>query len=159
MAEFTNNEILKSASVDWLTVFKVLVEFNITTKKIIVMDELQYIGKSNSAFPSIMQKIWEPLLKDANIMLILCGSLVSLMRSQTLDYSSPLYGRRTGQIKKGFITNYAAFIYEDDCCEKMWELSVLNTWGFQFDKVGRYWGSITSEIDHVAIDTTGKILC
>ena len=32
-------------------------------------------------------------------MLILCGSLVSLMKSQTLDYSSPLYGRRTGQIK------------------------------------------------------------
>ena len=32
-------------------------------------------------------------------MVILCGSLVSLMKSQTLDYSSPLYGRRTAQIK------------------------------------------------------------
>lgn len=32
-------------------------------------------------------------------MLILCGSLISLMQSQVLDYSSPLYGRRTGQIK------------------------------------------------------------
>ena len=32
-------------------------------------------------------------------MIILCGSLISLMESQTLAYSSPLYGRRTGQIK------------------------------------------------------------
>ena len=39
------------------------------------------------------------MLKGANIMLVLCGSLVSLMKSQTLDYGSPLYGRRTAQIK------------------------------------------------------------
>ena len=32
-------------------------------------------------------------------MLILCGSLISLMKAQTLDYGSPLYGRRTAQIK------------------------------------------------------------
>ena len=39
------------------------------------------------------------MLKDADVMLILCGSLVTLMQRQTLDYSSPLYGRRTAQIK------------------------------------------------------------
>ncbi len=32
-------------------------------------------------------------------MVILCGSLISMMRSQTLAYDSPLYGRRTAQIK------------------------------------------------------------
>lgn len=99
VAEFTGNELLKSATVDWYTVFKTLVEYKTETKKIIALDEFQYIGKSNAAFPSIMQKVWDSLLKYANIMLILCGSLVSLMKSQTLDYSSPLYGRRTGQIK------------------------------------------------------------
>ncbi len=99
VAEFTGNELLKSATVDWYTVFKTLVEYKTETKKIIVLDEFQYIGKSNAAFPSIMQKVWDTILKYANIMLILCGSLVSLMKSQTLDYSSPLYGRRTGQIK------------------------------------------------------------
>ena len=99
VAEFTGNELLKSAAVDWYTVFKTLIEYKTETKKIIVLDEFQYIGKSNAAFPSIMQKVWDTLLKNANIMLILCGSLVSLMKSQTLDYSSPLYGRRTGQIK------------------------------------------------------------
>ena len=327
VSEFTGNEILKSASVDWLTVFKTLIEYKTKTKKIIVFDEFQYIGQSNPAFPSIMQKIWDVLLKDSNIMLILCGSLVSLMKSQTLDYSSPLYGRRTGQIrlkqipfsyyheffdncsnnkllpfyavtggvpkyietlcdytdvykaieqnvlnsqsflyeepyfllqkevseigsyfsliksiangnhklaniatdlslkqtgltkylkvlmdldlierevpvtetaleksksglyritdnfiafwfkfiypyrsylekgetafvlsqiKKCFVQNYAAFVYEDVCRAKMWELSAADNWRFHIDKVGRYWGAKAGEIDIVAIDTIGK---
>lgn len=326
VAEFTGNELLTTAAVDWLTVFKTLLEHKTKTKKIIVFDEFQYIGQSNSAFPSVMQKIWDTLLKDANIMLILCGSLVSLMKSQTLDYSSPLYGRRTGQvrlkqipfahyheffegrtnnellpfyavtggvpkyietfrgytdiyeaieenvlnsqsflyeepffllqkevseigsyfslikaiaagnrkladiaanlglkqtgltkylkvltdldlierevpvtetapeksksglyrltdnfiafwfkfvypyraylekgetkfvlsqIKKGFVQNYASFVYEDVCREKMWELSAASFWDFHFDKVGRYWGAKAGEIDIVAIDTIG----
>lgn len=326
VAEFTGNELLKSAAVDWLTVFKTLIGYKTETKKIIVLDEFQYIGQSNAAFPSIMQKVWDTVLKDANVMLILCGSLVSLMKSQTLDYSSPLYGRRTGQIKlkqipfshyheffegranndllpfyavtggvpkyietfcgytdiyeaieqnvlnsqsflyeepyfllqkevseigsyfslikaiamgnrklsdiatnlglkqtgltkylkvlidldlierevpvtepvpeksksglyritdnfiafwfkfvypyraylekgetsfvlsqikKGFVQNYAAFVYEDVCREKMWELSAADTWDFHFDKVGRYWGAKAGETDIVAIDTTG----
>ena len=33
-------------------------------------------------------------------MLILCGSLINMMTSQVLSYNSPLYGRRTAQIKK-----------------------------------------------------------
>ena len=329
VAEFTGNELLKSAAVDWLTVFKTLIDYKTETKKVIVLDEFQYIGQSNSAFPSIIQKVWDTVLKDANVMLILCGSLVSLMRSQTLDYSSPLYGRRTGQIKlkqipfshyheffeertnndllpfyavtggvpkytetfcgytdiyeaieqnvlnsqsflyeepyfllqkevseigsyfsiikaiamgnrklsdiatnlglkqtgltkylkvlidldlierevpvtepapeksksglyriadnfiafwfkfvypyraylekgetafvlsqikTGFAQNYAAFVYEDVCREKMWELSAANFWDCHFDKVGRYWGAKAGEIDIVALDSTGEDL-
>lgn len=36
-------------------------------------------------------------------MVILCGSLISMMETQTLNYNSPLYGRRTGQIRLGQI--------------------------------------------------------
>ena len=329
VAEFTNNELLKSANVDWLTVFRILSEHKSDSKKIIVIDEFQYIGQSNSSFPSIMQKIWDTILAKSNVMLILCGSLVSLMKSQTLDYSSPLYGRRTAQIrlkqiqfkhysefyegksdeellpyyaitggvpkyietfqsyddvytaiqenvlnpqsflyeepnfllqkevseigsyfsvikaiamgnhklsdiasalglkqtgltkylkvlmdldlierevpitekvpekskrglyritdnyiafwfkfvypyraylekgeidyvlsqiKKGFIQNYASFIYEDVCRERMWTLSAENAWGFKFDRVGRYWGAKAGETDIVAIDTIGQNL-
>ncbi|KID48277.1 hypothetical protein C095_11225 [Fusobacterium necrophorum subsp. funduliforme B35] len=32
-------------------------------------------------------------------MIILCGSLISMMYSEVLAYSSPLFGRRTAQIK------------------------------------------------------------
>lgn len=99
VSDFINNKLLKNAIVDWYDIFKYLSEYKTNTKKIIVMDEFQYLGLSNIAFPSIMQRIWDLLLKDSNIMLILCGSLVNLMTLQTLNYSSPLYGRRTAQIK------------------------------------------------------------
>ena len=100
VAEFVNSELLKNAHIDnWEIIFKSLLEDKAEAKKVIIIDEFQYLGKSNPAFPSIFQKIWDTILKDSNIMVILCGSLISMMESQTLSYSSPLYGRRTGQIK------------------------------------------------------------
>lgn len=100
VAGFTNNELLKAASnLNWDLVFKTLIDYNPKEKKLIVIDEFQYLGKTNAAFPSIFQRIWDTILKDKNVMVILCGSLISMMEAQTLSYSSPLYGRRTGQIK------------------------------------------------------------
>lgn len=100
VADFTKNELLKSAKVDnWEIIFKALLSENKEEKLILVIDEFQYLGKSFPAFPSVFQKIWDTILKAENIMVILCGSLISMMESQTLNYSSPLYGRRTGQIK------------------------------------------------------------
>ena len=99
-AEFINSDLLRNVTVsDWDTIFKAIMATEFETKPIIVIDEFQYIGKSNSAFPSIMQRIWDTILKDKSVMLILCGSLITMMKEQTLEYSSPLYGRRTAQIK------------------------------------------------------------
>ena len=100
VAEFTGSTLLKNAEVDnWDEIFKVLVGKTYQSKLIIVIDEFQYIGRSNAAFPSIFQRIWEEILKNANVMVIICGSLISMMESQVLAYNSPLYGRRTAQIK------------------------------------------------------------
>lgn len=98
-ADFIGNELLKSAEVkNWDVIFKAIADTTFESKPVIVIDEFQYIGKSNPAFPSIFQRIWEELLKTKPVMVILCGSLISMMESQTLSYSSPLYGRRTAQI-------------------------------------------------------------
>jgi len=100
VAEFCGNELLKNAKVDnWEILFNTLSEKANNEKLILVIDEFQYLGKSNPAFPSVFQKIWDIILQDKNIMVIICGSLISMMESQTLNYTSPLYGRRTGQIK------------------------------------------------------------
>ncbi|HPL08839.1 MAG TPA: ATP-binding protein, partial [Clostridia bacterium] len=99
-SEFTQNELLRDADIkSWDTIFKAIMTANYESKPVIVMDEFQYLGKSNSAFPSILQRIWEEILKDKEVMLILCGSLVSMIESQVLNYNSPLYGRRTSQIR------------------------------------------------------------
>jgi len=72
---------------------------NFSRKIVFVIDEFQYLAKVNNAFPSIFQRIWDEKLKEKNIFVILCGSMINMMYSTTLSYSSPLYGRRTGQIK------------------------------------------------------------
>ncbi len=99
VSDFTENELLKSADVDWISIFEQIVAFKPNEKKIIVIDEFQYISMSNAAFPSIIQKAWDTVMKDNKVMFIICGSYISLMKSLTLDYGSPLYGRRTAQIK------------------------------------------------------------
>ena len=84
---------------NWDTIFKTIADSDFETKPILVIDEFQYLGKVNPAFPSIFQRTWDEILKQKPVMVILCGSLISMMESQTLSYSSPLYGRRTAQIR------------------------------------------------------------
>ena len=67
-------------------------------KLIIVIDEFSYLVKQNPETPAEMQGIVDELLKDKNILLILSGSAVSLMQRELLSYSSPLYGRTTGNL-------------------------------------------------------------
>lgn len=99
-ADFTGNELLRQFDAkNWDVLFQTIMQTPFQEKPIIVIDEFQYIGKSNPAFPSMFQRIWEEQLKDRSVMVILCGSLISMMESQTLSYSSPLYGRRTAQIR------------------------------------------------------------
>lgn len=55
--------------------------------------------KINPAFPSILQNAWDEVLKDSHVMLILSGSLIGMMQKHALSYDSPLYGRRTAQMR------------------------------------------------------------
>lgn len=99
-ADFLNSDLLKNVEVkSWDVLFRAIIDTHFESKPVIVLDEFQYLGKSNPAFPSVFQRIWEEILKDRQVMVILCGSLISMMQSQTLAYDSPLYGRRTAQIR------------------------------------------------------------
>ena len=68
------------------------------TKVVLAIDEYQNLVKVDHSISSVLQKVWDLHLQNKNIHLILCGSIISMMYSETLDYSSPLYGRRTGSI-------------------------------------------------------------
>lgn len=100
VAELIDSDLLRNADIkNWDVLFKTIMDTPFDSKPVIVLDEFQYLGKANPAFPSIFQRIWEEILKDKSVMVILCGSLISMMESQTLAYGSPLYGRRTAQIR------------------------------------------------------------
>jgi len=115
LAEFTGNKRDGAVTYEnWYDVVSVFSEYECEAKKIIVIDELPYLVRSNTAIPSILQKIWDTDLQHKNIMLILCGSLIHMMEQYTLNYGSPLYGRRTGQIKvKQIDFQYYSEFYND----------------------------------------------
>ncbi len=100
IARTTKNSLLqKAAFSDWMDLFQAIADYEPEQKKVLVIDEFPYLVKTNPAFPSILQNAWDELLKDSNIMLILSGSLIGMMRKHALSYDSPLYGRRTSQMR------------------------------------------------------------
>lgn len=100
VARTTKNRLLQNATfTDWLDLFQVIADYEPEKKKVLVIDEFPYLMKTNSAFPSILQNAWDEVLKDKNVMLILSGSLIGMMQKHALSYDSPLYGRRTSQMR------------------------------------------------------------
>jgi AAA+ ATPase superfamily predicted ATPase len=101
MARFLQDDLLGQVTPpDWDWVFgQFCTRADFSKKVVLLIDEFQALTQVNSAFPSILQRLWDTELQVRNLMLILCGSLVGMMYRTTLAYDSPLYGRRTGQIR------------------------------------------------------------
>jgi hypothetical protein len=78
-------------AIEFLTAMK------LSQKLVLVIDEYQYLTQQDKSFSSKLQMLWDTKLSAANIHLILCGSVLSMMQSEVLNYSAPLYGRRTSQ--------------------------------------------------------------
>ena len=100
VARTTKNTLLqKAVFTDWVDLFQVIADYKPEEKNVLGIDESPYLVKINSAFPSILQNVWDEILKDSNVMLILSGSFISMMQKHALSYDSPLYGRRTAQMR------------------------------------------------------------
>ena len=85
---------------DWERAFRAVPELPYgEAKRLLVIDEFPYMCKDNSAIPSILQNLWDEALKDANVMIVLCGSAMSFMEKELLSEKNPLYGRATGIYK------------------------------------------------------------
>jgi AAA+ ATPase superfamily predicted ATPase len=66
---------------------------------VLVIDEYPYLAESDRSVSSVLQHAIDRTFKQTKLMLIVCGSSMSFMERQVLGYNSPLYGRRTAQIK------------------------------------------------------------
>lgn len=68
-------------------------------KFVFIIDEFPYWIEENKEILSEMQHLWDESLEDENIFLLLTGSSIGMMESEVLGYKSPIYGRRTGQLR------------------------------------------------------------
>ena len=66
---------------------------------VFVIDEYPYLAKAEKSFSSRLQHMIDHQWQNGQLYLILCGSSMSFMEYQVLGYESPLYGRRTAQLK------------------------------------------------------------
>ncbi|SFV66048.1 archaeal ATPase, fused to C-terminal DUF234 domain [hydrothermal vent metagenome] len=100
VADFLEDEFLRDIKLkSFEQIFSYLAKQNFSKKIVVVIDEFQYLGKLDNSIPSQFQYIVDEILKNKNIHLVLCGSIISMIYEQTLSYNSPLYGRRTSSIK------------------------------------------------------------
>lgn len=101
LSDFAGDPLLaRLKAEDWETLFNLFLQrADFSHKVVLVLDEFQYLAKTTPGYPSIIQRLWDEQIKDMPLMLILCGSLVGMMRRTCLEAESPLYGRRTGQIR------------------------------------------------------------
>lgn len=68
-------------------------------RTILVIDEFPFLAKSEPSISSRLQHLLDNEWKDSKLFLILCGSSMSYMEKEVLSEKSPLFGRRTAQIK------------------------------------------------------------
>ena len=162
LAEFTKQEYLKNANFnDWIELFKIFADVQNNQTKVLVLDEFQYLVNTNPAFTSVFQKVWDEVLSKKDIMVIICGSYINMMTRQVLSEKSPLYGRRTAQIRlaplsfceiqehyatvpfaelveqyavTGGVPKYMEFFANDSTLMENITRTVLNTNGFLYDE-------------------------
>ena len=71
---------------------------------VFVIDEYPYLAKSSASISSRLQHLIDHKWQPSQLYVILCGSSMSFMENQVLGYESPLYGRRTAQLKLSSLT-------------------------------------------------------
>lgn len=158
-AEFLGSDLLRNVEVkSWDVLFKAIMDTPFDAKPVIVLDEFQYLGKANPAFPSIFQRIWEEILKERSVMVILCGSLISMMQSQTLAYGSPLYGRRTAQIRlKQIPFHYYQEFFPDKSRRELIEMYAVTGGVPKYIELFAQSGDIYSAIEQCVLNRSGYL--
>ena len=66
---------------------------------IFVIDELPFLCEADHSIQSRLQHLLDHDWKNSRLFLILCGSSMSFMEKEILSDQSPLFGRRTAQLK------------------------------------------------------------
>ncbi|OGL88314.1 ATPase [Candidatus Uhrbacteria bacterium RIFCSPLOWO2_02_FULL_51_9] len=95
---FKDEILIKNGFGDWIEVFSYLKTKTTAERLILAIDEYPYLTENDKSTSSLFQKGWDEYLKNTKIFLILSGSSIAMMESETLNQSAPLFGRRTGQI-------------------------------------------------------------
>ncbi|MDR3121016.1 MAG: ATP-binding protein [Clostridiales bacterium] len=92
----------------WIDAFHFLATKAAEKRFILAFDEFPYAVSANRALKSILQTAIDHEFLNTGLFLILCGSHMGFMENEVLGYKSPLFGRRTAQIRLAGLDYYDA---------------------------------------------------
>lgn len=94
-----------------------------TERIVLIIDEYPYLAESDPGVSSCLQTLIDRHKDKSNLFLVLCGSSMSFMEHQVLGHQSPLYGRRTMQLRiDPFVVFDVAQMLPDAPIERIIEL-------------------------------------
>ena len=96
---FAEENSLYPKKVDSFSEAFTFIKENISGSYIIALDEFPYLIGAQKGILSEFQAIVDSILQDSQIFLMILGSSISVMENEVLNYKSPMYARRTGQIR------------------------------------------------------------
>ena len=70
-----------------------------TGRLLFVIDDYEHLTAANSGISELLCRYIDRHFIDSRLMLVICGSSIPVMESQTLGYDSPFHGRRTAQMR------------------------------------------------------------
>ena len=154
------NHILQSIDSfsTWNAAFDYITDM-VKERFVLVIDEYPYLAKAYPAISSVIQKYIDSKWKNTELFLILSGSSMSFMENQVLGYQSPLYGRRTAQIKLKKMDYYDSIQFFKDWKieEKLYAYSACD--GIpQYLEIFSKWGSFREAVEHEFLTPSGGLI-
>ncbi len=152
-------EISKELNVPQFRNFKDLINFLLDQKKILIIDEFQNIlSIDNSIYGEIQNIIDERKFKGDYLKIAVAGSSFSLMNKVFNDAASPLYGRRTHEIKLSGLSIKDLFKWVNKSIEDFIELwSVFEGVPYYYELIDRKKNS-REDIKSLLISKNARLL-
>ena len=85
---------------------------------VLVFDEFPYLVRNNKPLLSTLQHLIDHHLNKSRLFIILCGSYMGFMEKEVLGSKSPIFGRRTGQLKLLPFTYQTSIRFLEGCSQE-----------------------------------------
>jgi hypothetical protein len=114
ISEYIGNSNLPLNFTSWEGAIEYLGTLAKKERILLVLDEFPYMVNANERLLSKLQNLIDHQLKESQLFLVLCGSSISFMEDEVLAHKSPLFGRRTAQMKVKAFDYYESSLFFND---------------------------------------------
>ena len=83
---------------NWEQVWQEVARLSQNERLALFIDEFTYLLSVTPELAGRLQNAWDSTLSQTNLLLVLCGSHLGMMKKEFLSYQAPLYGRASSQL-------------------------------------------------------------